>query len=81
MGEGSGGKKGLKIASGVLLVLGLVASIVAWNMIMLERDPNQLQAGAAAPTLNLVGSDGEPFSIAAHEPNALPVLVFYRGHW
>jgi hypothetical protein len=80
MSEGSS-KKGLKIAAGVVLVLGLVAGVVIWRSVMLTRDPNQLAVGAAAPTLDLIGSEGKPFSLAAHEPNALPVLVFYRGHW
>ncbi|MBL4844046.1 MAG: hypothetical protein JKY65_00850 [Planctomycetes bacterium] len=80
MSEGSS-RRGLKITAGVVAVLALVIGAVSWQMIVLERDPNQLQVGAAAPTLELVGSDGKPFSLAAHAPKALPVLVFYRGHW
>ncbi len=74
-------KRGVKIALGVVagfLVVG--AGAFCW-MTSLNPDPNELDVGVAAPSVELLGADGAPFSLAALAEEGFPVLVFYRGHW
>ncbi|MHC4390247.1 MAG: hypothetical protein ACYS22_02900 [Planctomycetota bacterium] len=65
----------LAVGLGVL-VLGVAAGY--WKT-RLQPDPNELAVGTPAPQVNLLRTDGKPFSLADVE--GFPVLVFYRGHW
>ncbi len=74
-------KSALKIAAGALAIVVVVGGTAAYIGTKLKADPNELSLGAAAPRVDLVDSEGQPFSLSTLNEQGLPVLVFYRGHW
>ena len=74
-------KRAVKITLRVVLGLVVVGAVAFWWMTDLNRDPNELDVGAAAPVVELLAPDGAPFSLTALADEGFPVLVFYRGQW
>ena len=74
-------KTALKVVAAAVTIVVVVGGGAAYLGMKLKGDPNQLALGAAAPKVELVDSEGQPFALSTLTAQGLPVLVFYRGHW
>lgn len=74
-------KNALKIVLGALAIVLVVGGTAAYLGMQLRRDPNELSLGSPIPQIDLVDSEGRPFTLTSVGKQRLPVLVFYRGHW
>jgi cytochrome oxidase Cu insertion factor (SCO1/SenC/PrrC family) len=74
-------KTALKITAGALAIVVVVGGAGVYLNLQLKADPNELALGTATPRVDLVDSEGKPFSLPTLTKTGLPVLVFYRGHW
>ena len=69
-----------RIAAAVVVVV-MAAHIGFYMMAQLPPSSNRLALGATAPVVSLQDRAGQTVQLTSVTKGALPVLVFYRGHW